>query len=60
MKVNSVSNKVDGQKKEEQAENISSDINGQSPSINIADRDKLIISVFSLLQKLGDDERPEV
>ncbi|KAK6233045.1 hypothetical protein SCA6_003118 [Theobroma cacao] len=60
VKVNSVSNKVDGQKKEEQAENISSDINGQSPSINIADRDKLIISVFSLLQKLGDDERPEV
>ncbi|XP_021281528.1 protein MON2 homolog isoform X5 [Herrania umbratica] len=60
VKVNSVSNKVDGQKIEEQTENISSDINGQSPSINIADRDKLIISVFSLLQKLGDDERPEV
>ncbi|KAL3516234.1 hypothetical protein ACH5RR_023136 [Cinchona calisaya] len=28
--------------------------------MDIVDRDKLLFSIFSLLQKLGDDERPEV
>ncbi|XVE62867.1 hypothetical protein DITRI_Ditri06bG0154300 [Diplodiscus trichospermus] len=60
VEVNSVSNKMDGQKREEQTEDKSNDMNSHSPSINIVDRDKLIISVFSLLQKLGADERPEV
>ncbi|XAR64453.1 hypothetical protein NMG60_11024804 [Bertholletia excelsa] len=32
----------------------------QAPLMNIIDRDKLLFSVFSLLQKLGADERPEV
>ncbi|XP_022719220.1 protein MON2 homolog isoform X2 [Durio zibethinus] len=60
VEVNSASNKMDGQKREEQTDNISNDMNGHSPSINVVDRDKLIISVFSLLQNLGADERPEV
>ncbi|XVF06259.1 hypothetical protein REPUB_Repub06bG0032300 [Reevesia pubescens] len=60
LEVDSVSNKMDGQKREEQTDDISNDMNSHSPSINIVDQDKLIISVFSLLQKLGDDERPEV
>ncbi|OMO62280.1 hypothetical protein CCACVL1_22908 [Corchorus capsularis] len=60
VEVNSVSNKMDGLKGEEQRDDASNDINGKSPSINGVDRDKLMISVFSLLQKLGADERPEV
>ncbi|KAH1083507.1 hypothetical protein J1N35_023268 [Gossypium stocksii] len=60
MEVISVSNKMDGQNGEEQKDNISVDMNSHSPSANMADRDKLIVSVFSLLQKLGADERPEV
>lgn len=32
----------------------------QATLINIVDRDKLLFSVFSLLQNLGADERPEV
>ncbi|XVF57298.1 hypothetical protein PTKIN_Ptkin06aG0194000 [Pterospermum kingtungense] len=60
VEVNSVSNKMDGQKREEQTDNISNDLNSHSSSINMVNQDKLIISVFSLLQKLGADERPEV
>ncbi|KAK8329065.1 hypothetical protein V6Z12_A11G294300 [Gossypium hirsutum] len=60
MEVISVSNKMDGQNGEEQTDNISVDMNSHSPSANMVDRDKLIVSVFSLLQKLGADERPEV
>lgn len=54
-----VSNKI-VQNGEEQTDNISVDMNSHSPSANMVDRDKLIVSVFSLLQKLGADERPEV
>uniref|UniRef100_A0A2P2MTU1 Protein MON2 homolog isoform X1 n=1 Tax=Rhizophora mucronata TaxID=61149 RepID=A0A2P2MTU1_RHIMU len=32
----------------------------QAHKIHMVDRDKLLFSVFSLLQKLGADERPEV
>ncbi|KAF8388070.1 hypothetical protein HHK36_026736 [Tetracentron sinense] len=35
-------------------------VDDQAPLMNIIDRDKLLFSVFSLLQKLGADERPEV
>ncbi|KAA3472809.1 protein MON2-like protein isoform X1 [Gossypium australe] len=59
VEVISVSNKMDGQNGEEQTDNISVDMNSHSPSANMVDRDKLIVSVFSLLQKLGADERPE-
>ncbi|KAK8589392.1 hypothetical protein V6N12_023790 [Hibiscus sabdariffa] len=52
--------KVDGQNGEEQTDNISDDMNSHSPSVNMVSGDKLIVTVFSLLQKLGADERPEV
>ncbi|XP_039022425.1 protein MON2 homolog isoform X2 [Hibiscus syriacus] len=52
--------KMDGQNGEEQPDNISNDMNSQSPSVNMLSGDKLIVTVFSLLQKLGADERPEV
>ncbi|XP_010256047.1 PREDICTED: protein MON2 homolog isoform X2 [Nelumbo nucifera] len=38
----------------------SENMEGQVPLINAVDCDKLLFSVFSLLQKLGADERPEV
>lgn len=38
----------------------SSSIIADQVSMNIVDRDKLLFSVFSLLQNLGADERPEV
>ncbi|KAE8729705.1 Cysteine synthase D1 isoform 1 [Hibiscus syriacus] len=58
--VNSVSDKMDGQNGEEQPDNISNDMNRHSSSVNMVSGDKLIVTVFSLLQKLGADERPEV
>lgn len=59
MAVHSMPEQTDGGKGEEGGLNISSKFNGQSP-LNVVDRDKLLFSVFSLLQKLGSDERPEV
>lgn len=47
---------MDGQKPEEQTRSVLD----QVPLINVIDRDKLLFSVFSLLQNLGADERPEV
>ncbi|XP_059291369.1 uncharacterized protein LOC132044850 isoform X2 [Lycium ferocissimum] len=46
--------------KEEQALTFSGKVNDQALQMNIVDRDKLLFSVFSLLQDLGADERPEV
>lgn len=46
--------------KEEQALSLSGEVNDQALQMNIIDRDKLLFSVFSLLQNLGADERPEV
>ncbi|KAJ8556427.1 hypothetical protein K7X08_029818 [Anisodus acutangulus] len=46
--------------KEEQALSFSGKVNDQALQMNIVDRDKLLFSVFSLLQNLGADERPEV
>ncbi|GMI84989.1 hypothetical protein like AT5G27970 [Hibiscus trionum] len=60
VEVNSVSNKIHVEKREEQTDNIYDDVNNHSPSVNVVDRDKLVINVFLLLQKLGADERPEV
>lgn len=50
---------LDGEIPKEQTMNVS-DANDQSPMLNIVDSDRLLFSVFSLLQKLGADERPEV
>ncbi|KAJ4719601.1 Protein MON2-like protein [Melia azedarach] len=52
--------KIDGVKGEEKTFNLSSNADDQTPSISTVDRDKLLFAVFSLLQRLGDDERPEV
>lgn len=51
---------MDGEKREEQTFNIHNKVNDQTPPISGVDCDKLLFSVFSLLQKLGADERPEV
>lgn len=48
--------KTEGLKPEEQTLGVLD----QAPLINIVDRDKLLFSVFKLLQNLGADERPEV
>lgn len=47
-------------KKMEEALNISGTTNVQNSLINAVDCKKLLFSVFSLLQKLGADDRPEV
>ncbi|KAK9160994.1 hypothetical protein Syun_007335 [Stephania yunnanensis] len=45
---------------EERNEHSGEKVNHHVPSVDVIDRDKLLFSVFSLLQKLGGDERPEV
>ncbi|XP_031404263.1 protein MON2 homolog isoform X3 [Punica granatum] len=50
-----------GLEKEDKAHNMSSkEENEQNPSADVGDHEKLLFSVFLLLQKLGSDERPEV
>lgn len=51
---------LDGEKTEMQMNDVSNGMNGLPPSLNSADHEKLLFSVFSLLQELGADERPEV
>ncbi|XP_050143388.1 uncharacterized protein LOC126619152 isoform X1 [Malus sylvestris] len=51
---------LDGEKPKEQASDVSDNVNDQAPLLNVVDRDRLLFSAFSLLQKLGADERPEV
>ncbi|CAN4110213.1 unnamed protein product [Withania somnifera] len=46
--------------KEEQGLSFSGKVGDQALQMNVVDRDKLLFSVFSLLQNLGADERPEV
>ncbi|GKV07351.1 hypothetical protein SLEP1_g19144 [Rubroshorea leprosula] len=58
--VHSVQNNMDGENTEEQTNDLSNKMNRPSPSINTVDHEKLLFSVFSLLQELGADERPEV
>lgn len=55
-----VENKIDGEKTEMQMNDVSKETNGLSPSLNTVDHEKLLFSIFSLLQELGADERPEV
>lgn len=52
----------DGEKMEEEEQpiHVEEKTHHRFPSMNTIDRDKLLFSVFSLLQKLGADERPEV
>ncbi|XP_042986110.1 protein MON2 homolog isoform X5 [Carya illinoinensis] len=58
--VHSIPKQKDGEKAEEQALGISNNVNDQASLTNMVDYDKLLFSVFSLLQKLGADDRPEV
>ncbi|XP_071724220.1 uncharacterized protein [Rutidosis leptorrhynchoides] len=51
---------TNGSKPDEEMPGLSNELNDKNFVMNIVDRDKLIFSVFSLLQKLGADERPEV
>ncbi|KAH9688322.1 ARM repeat superfamily protein [Citrus sinensis] len=53
----SVPKQMDGEKREEKT---LSNLDDQNHSISMVDRDKLLFAVFSLLKKLGADERPEV
>ncbi|KAL9447587.1 hypothetical protein AB3S75_015123 [Citrus x aurantiifolia] len=53
----SVPKQMDGEKREEKT---LSNLDDQNHSISMVDRDKLLFAVFSLLKKLGSDERPEV
>lgn len=56
---NEETEKADSEKREE--ENLNSNqVNNQPSIFNVVERDKLLISIFSLLQTLGADERPEV
>uniref|UniRef100_A0A5B7BVG9 Protein MON2 homolog n=1 Tax=Davidia involucrata TaxID=16924 RepID=A0A5B7BVG9_DAVIN len=57
---NLIPKQMDGKKREEQALNSVNIVHYQAPLKLIVDCDKLLFSVFSLLQKLGADERPEV
>lgn len=51
---------MDGVRKEEQPLNFAENFEDKHPSMNRVDCDMLLFSVFSLLQELGADERPEV
>ncbi|KAL7607146.1 uncharacterized protein LOC111910718 [Lactuca sativa] len=44
----------------EQGLNIVKKANQHDPSVTVAEHEKLLFSVFSILQKLGADDRPEV
>ncbi|KAL2942428.1 Protein MON2-like protein [Bienertia sinuspersici] len=50
--------KADGEKTEEETVNANK-LSNQASNFNVVERDKLLISIFSLLQTLGSDERPE-
>ncbi|XP_028770763.1 protein MON2 homolog isoform X2 [Neltuma alba] len=56
----SVVKPIDSEKMEEQALRVSKDIRDHATYLYDVDCEKLLFSVFSLLQNLGADERPEV
>ena len=51
---------IDSEKMEEQTLGVSKDIRDHATYLYDVDCEKLLFSVFSLLQNLGADERPEV
>ncbi|CAJ1976202.1 unnamed protein product [Sphenostylis stenocarpa] len=57
--VSSIVKQVDNENMEDQTR-ISNNVRDQASSIGGVDFEKLLFSVFSLLQNLGADERPEV
>ncbi|CAL8166611.1 unnamed protein product [Prunus armeniaca] len=58
--VHPILKQLNGENPKEETFDVSDNVNDQAPSINIVDRDRLLFSAFSLLQRLGADERPEV
>ncbi|KAK7277858.1 hypothetical protein RJT34_22877 [Clitoria ternatea] len=56
----SVEKQIDSERMEDQRCSISNNVRDQASSVDDVDYEKLIFSVFSLLQNLGADERPEV
>lgn len=60
MDMNSTPQQMDGERKDEQTLEFADKVDNQSPLMNTVDSDSLLFSVFSLLQELASDERPEV
>ncbi|CAL0321003.1 unnamed protein product [Lupinus luteus] len=56
----SIVKQIDSEKMEDQTCSISNNVRDQASCIDDVDCEKLLFSVFSLLQNLGADERPEV
>lgn len=56
----SLQKQMDGENNEEQNFVFPNKVSDRATLMNTVDRDKLLFSVFSLLHKLGADERPEV
>ncbi|KAI9098922.1 hypothetical protein K1719_024689 [Acacia pycnantha] len=56
----SIVKQIDSEKMEEQTLGVSKDIRDHATYLYDVDCEKLLFSVFSLLQNLGADERPEV
>ncbi|KAE9589615.1 putative mon2, dimerization and cyclophilin-binding domain, guanine nucleotide exchange factor [Lupinus albus] len=56
----SIVKQIDSEKMEDQTCSISNIVRDQASCIDDVDCEKLLFSVFSLLQNLGADERPEV
>lgn len=57
--MNSIVKQIDNEKTEDRT-HISNIVRDKASSIDGVDFEKLLFSVFSLLQNLGADERPEV
>ncbi|XP_027363554.1 protein MON2 homolog isoform X2 [Abrus precatorius] len=57
--VGSIVKHIDSEKMEDQT-HISNNVRDQASSVHDVDFEKLLFSIFSLLQNLGADERPEV
>ncbi|KAF7805180.1 protein MON2-like protein isoform X1 [Senna tora] len=58
--VSSIAKQIDSQKMEEQKLGVSNNIRDHATYLYDVDCEKLLFSVFSLLQNLGADDRPEV
>lgn len=56
----SIVKQIDSEKMEDQTRSISNNVRDQASYIDDVGCEKLLFSVFSLLQNLGADERPEV
>ncbi|XP_061349388.1 uncharacterized protein LOC133294681 isoform X2 [Gastrolobium bilobum] len=58
--VGSIEKQIHGEKMDDQTYSISNNVRDQASYVDDVDYEMLLFSVFSLLQNLGADERPEV